>query len=153
MGLKLAGILAVLMMCGGAVFAWYYNDTQERLAILNENNAKLNVAIETSEQAVQSLQQDYVRVSEELTTVNAEFQAAREQNRVLQDKLSRHDIGFLATQKPTLIERTINRATIKAGRCFELLSGADLTENEKNATSANAFNSECPWLWPGASAN
>lgn len=151
--MKLAAVMALLMMAGGGIFAWYYNDTQERMAILNENNAKLNVAIETSEAAVSSLQADYAKISQELTVVNNEFQATREQNRVLQDKLSKHDIGYLAANKPGLVERIINTATDKAGRCFELLSGSELTEKEKNATSANTFNSECPWLWTGTAAD
>ena len=39
MGLKAAGIMFVLLLLAGGGFVWYYNDTQERLAILQENNA------------------------------------------------------------------------------------------------------------------
>jgi hypothetical protein len=57
MGMKLAGAMALLMFVMGGVFYWYYNDTQERLSILNANNAKLEIAVQISEDAVTSLQE------------------------------------------------------------------------------------------------
>ena len=153
MGMKLAGAMALLMFVMGGVFYWYYNDTQERLSILNANNAKLEVAVQISEDAVTSLQESYAKANEELTKVNTEFTAIRQQNRVLSDKLGRHDIGNLAENKPGLVERVINGASIKAGRCFELLSGAPLTDKEKEAENGKSFNSECPWLFDNYSSN
>jgi hypothetical protein len=147
MGMKLAGVMAFLMFVVGGMFYWYYNDTQERMAILNENNAKLEVAIQTSEAAVKQLQIDYKRASEELSKVNEEFANIRRQNQVLADKLSNHDLGNLAQNKPALVERVISGATAKANRCFELLSGATLTDKEREATNGKSFNSECPWLF------
>ena len=49
MGAKLAIVFFFLMAGMGAAGAWYYNDTQERLAILQENNAKLETAVQTNE--------------------------------------------------------------------------------------------------------
>ena len=147
MGMKLAGVMALLTFVMAGAFYWYYNDTQERMAILNENNAKLEVAIQTSEAAVEQLQVDFQRASEELNKVNTEFADIRRQNRTLSDKLGRHDLGNLAENKPGLVERIITGASTKAGRCFELLSGAELTDKEKEAKNGKSFNSECPWLF------
>jgi len=150
MGLKIAGamFLVMLVMTGG--FYWYYNDTQNRMKILTENNAKLDIAVKTSEAAVASLQQDYARANQELTRLNTEFASIRAQNQVLADKLASHDLGVLGANKPALVERVINNASAKAGRCFEILSGAALTQTEKEAKDGKTFNSECPWLWPGS---
>lgn len=139
--------LLVLLLGGSGLFYSYYNDTQARLAELVENNAKLQIAVQTSEAALKSVQEDLKRANEETQKVNAEFQQIRAQNNVLADKLQKHDLGVLGAAKPALVEKIINKASAKAGRCFELLSGAELTEEEKNATSEKAFNSECPWLW------
>ena len=147
MGMKLAGVMALISFVMAGAFYWYYNDTQERMAILNENNAKLEVAVQTSEAAVEALQVDYQRASEELNKVNIEFASIRRQNQVLSDKLGRHDLGNLAENKPGLVERVINGASDKAGRCFELLSGAELTDKEMEAENGKQFNSECPWLF------
>ena len=147
MGFKLAGIMFVLM--GAMAFGGYlyYNDTQARIATLNENNAKLETAVMTSEAAIDALQADYAKMAATNEQLNNEFANIRRQNQVLADKLSKHDLGVLGANKPGLVERVINRASDKAGRCFELLSGAELTESEQNAKSANSFNSECPWLY------
>ena len=149
MGMKIAAAttLMMLMLCGA--FWVYYQDTQERIAILNENNAKLEVAVATSEAAVASMQRDIQKANEELTRVNKEFAAIRAQNNVLADKLAKHDLAVLGSAKPVLVERLVNRGTVNAGRCFELLAGAELTDKEKEAKDGNAFNKECPWLWPG----
>ena len=149
--MKLAAASAAMMLVLCGVFWVYYQDTQERIAILNENNAKLETAVATSEAAVASLQADILKANAELSRVNTEFANIRAQNNVLADKLARHDLAVLGSEKPGLVERLVNRGTINAGRCFELLAGAELTDKEKEATSGDEFNKECPWLWPGPS--
>ena len=147
--MRLAGLLFVVIMVMGGIGYWYYNDTQERIAILQENNAQLNIAVQTNEETISSLQASYAAIQEENTRINAAYAEIRRQNSRLADRLSDIDLGLLAAEKPDSIERAINRGTINAGRCFELLSGAPLTETELNATDGESFNKECPWLWPG----
>lgn len=149
MGLKLAGILLLLMLGMAGIGYWYYNDTQARMAILQENNAKLNTAIQISEQAVASLQQNIMLANEQLKLVNKEFAEIRAQNNVLAEKLAKHDLAVLGAGKPGLVQKLVNRGSENANRCFELLSGAPLTEKEKEAKDGKSFNNECPWLWPG----
>lgn len=151
MGMKLAGIMFLAMLAMAGLGYWYYNDSQARMAILQENNAKLNTAVQISEQAVASLQADIQRANEQLKVVNQEFAAIRAQNNVLADKLAKHDLAVLGSGKPGLVEKLVNRGTANAGRCFELLSGAPLTDKEKEAKDGKSFNNECPWLWPGPS--
>lgn len=139
------------MLAMGGAFYWYYNDTQARMEILHGNNAKLETAVAISEETVSTLQADFRKANEELNRVNTEFAAIRAQNRVLADKLARHDLAVLGAGKPGLVERLVNRGTVNAGRCFELLSGAPLTDKEKEATDGKSFNNECPWLWPSPS--
>ena len=153
MGMKLAGAMAVMMLVLCGAFYWYYNDTQERIAILNENNAKLETAVAISEETISTLQADFARANEEINRINTEFAAIRAQNNVLADKLAKHDLAVLGSGKPSLVERLVNRGTVNAGRCFEILSGAQLTDKEKEATNGEEFNRECPWLWPGATTN
>lgn len=147
--LKVAIAALVLMSIMGGLFYWYYSSSQKTIAELNKSNATLELSVELNEQTIKIMQEDFAKVSNELETVNTEFQDARNQNAELQDRLSKHDIGVLAVGKPKLVERVINNASEKAARCFELLSGAQLTDDERNAVSANGFNSECPWLWQG----
>ena len=54
------------------------------------------------------------------------------------------DIGKIAEKKPGLVEKIINNATERAKRCVEIASGAELTEQEINATKKSEINTECP---------
>ena len=134
-------------MTMGGIGYWYYNDTQATIAVLTENNAKLELAVATNEETIQTMAADFAAANEEIRRVNSEFAAIRQQNNRLASKLADFDLGLLAANKPESIERAVNRGTESAGRCFELLSGAELTEDEKNATSDVAFNKECPWIY------
>lgn len=147
------GVLIALM--SGAAY-YYYSTTQERIAALIANNATLISNVQTitnandqNIQTIDDLQNSYQQVQEDYSRVQSEFQVIRMQNTELRERLGRHELDALAAAKPILVERRINNASDNAIRCFELLSGAPLTENERNATSERTFNSECPYLWPG----
>ena len=147
MGAKLAIVMFMLLLGAGGIGYWYYNDTQERMAILQENNAKLNTAVELNEQTISSLEQDYEKASSELASLNEAYTAIRRQNQQLADKLQEIDLTAAAIANAEGIERAVNRGTENAGRCFELLSGAELNEKERTAQNGIAFNKECPWLY------
>ena len=147
--MRLAGILLIVIAVMGGIGYWYYTDTQARMAILQENNAKLETATQLQEEAIESLQADYARVNTELTSINQAYIQIRRQNDVLAEKLEKIDLTAAAISNPEGIETAVNRGTENAGRCFEILSGSPLTEEEKNAENEIAFNKECPWLWPG----
>ena len=145
--MRLAGILLVVILVMGGIGYWYYTDTQARMAILQDNNAKLNIAVETNEAALESLQADYATAQNEISSLNAAYTSIRRQNQVLADKLQEIDLTAAAIANAESIERAVNRGTENAGRCFELLSGAELNEKERNAQNDIAFNKECPWLY------
>jgi uncharacterized membrane-anchored protein YhcB (DUF1043 family) len=145
------GIL-IAMMSGAAYY--YYSTTQTRIAqliensvVLKENNKQLVTANEQNIQTIDDLQASYQKVQEQFTQVQSEFQVIRMQNRELRERLGRHELDALAAARPELVERTINRASERALRCFELLSGSPLTEQERNARNEREFNAECPWLY------
>lgn len=148
--IKLLLIVFVISAAGAGYM--YVSNLQKNLMIAQANAAKLETAVELNEQTITSLKADYEKINKELTRINNEFAETRRQNSVLRDKLANVDLGMLAQTKPDSIERAINRGTANAGRCFELLSGAPLTDQEKEATDGKTFNKECPWLWPGADA-
>jgi FtsZ-binding cell division protein ZapB len=54
----------------------YYKDTQQRIAILTENNAKLEVAIKISEDSVELLQNDIAKNAELNRELQKELQIA-----------------------------------------------------------------------------
>jgi hypothetical protein len=145
--LKVAGIMGIILAVVLGGFYWYYQSSQATIAQLNKDNATLSASLAIQTQTINSLQENNRLANEQIRITNNSLSEARQQNRQLVDRLGRHEIGALAVSKPVLVERTINNATAQANRCFELLTGAELTEREKNATTPREFNSECPWLF------
>ena len=112
MGFKLALMMLVIMGVLGGLGYWYYQDTQERMAILNENNAKLEQAAATQTAAIEKLEEDVAAAAEVQKETEEKFKVAREQVSNLQNKfnktsalLGKRDIGTLGLAKPSSIAR------------------------------------------------
>ena len=150
MGAKLALVMFVLMCAMGGGAYWYYNDTQERIAILTENNVKLETAVETNEQALAAQTAAFQSMQKENAKLQAEWTEINNRNRSLENRLSRHDIGASGVAKPSLTEKVLNNATKNAQRCLEIFSGSKLTEEELSATKPSEINNEC---WRTANPN
>jgi septal ring factor EnvC (AmiA/AmiB activator) len=123
------------------------NSLSADIAKLQSNLSTTISANETNLQTIDRLQSDYERVRADFFEAQREIRVSRDNNRRLAERLSRHEIGILAEQRPVLVESAINNASENVARCFELLSGATLNERERNATNERDFNAECPWLW------
>ena len=111
MGLKLAFVSAAMMLVLCGVFYWYYNDTQERIAILNANNAKLETAVQISESSIATLQNDAIRNAELNVQLQQELQQAEKYGDELRATLQKHNLTALARKRPGLIENRMQDAT------------------------------------------
>ena len=135
------GVAVATMVAG---FYWYYQDSQKRIMDLMANQAKLETAVAIQEATIKQQQEDMAKQAATLEKVNDAFAKAQADKQNLTDKLMKHDLGKLAEKKPGLVEEKINRGTDNVGRCFEILSGAPLTDAERNATKKSEINNECP---------
>tara|TARA_B100002019_G_scaffold290815_1_gene309382 strand:- start:15325 stop:15822 length:498 start_codon:yes stop_codon:yes gene_type:complete len=150
MGLKLAAVMFIIMLAGGTAGAWYYKDTQERIKILTENNAKLETAVQTNEAALEAQKTAFLSMQAENEKLQTQFKEINDRNKSLENKLSRHDIGAAGIARTTLTEKRLNNGTANAQRCMEIFSGAELTEKELAATKPSEINPEC---WRTANPN
>ena len=146
--------LGIIILAMGGAGAWYYDTTQTKIETLTQYNAQLEANVEQMEAVNQKnidtiarMESDIKRQAEQFQEVQQNLAQIRAQNNELKTRLGKHDIGALAEAKPALVERVVNTASAKAFRCFELESGAPLTETERSATNGKAFNSECPWIY------
>ena len=89
----------------------YYKDTQQRIATLTENNAKLEVAVQISEDSVELLQDDIAKNAELNRELQKELQLAEKYGDQLRSTLRKHNLTHLANKKPGLIERKMQNAT------------------------------------------
>jgi FtsZ-binding cell division protein ZapB len=113
MGFKLASALAAVLVTVIGLGYWYYNSSQATIATLRENNAQLEVAVQTAEDSVQMLQDDIVRLGQLNTQLQTDLQKAEQYGDELRNTLQRHNLTHLASKKPGLIEQRMQGATNK----------------------------------------
>jgi|TARA_B110000211_G_scaffold116550_1_gene134981 hypothetical protein len=108
----------------------YYKDTQERIATLTANNAKLETAVQISEDSVALLQNDIVKNAELNSKLQNKLQIAEGYGDQLRATLQKHNLTHLANKKPGLIERKMQNAT---NRLWDDL--ADITNPSRGVQS------------------
>ena len=143
---KIKIYLIIFAVVGAGAFgAWkYYTYTQNQIRIFAENAAVAKQAQAQTQAALAQTQQDLAQVREQFNVVNDKFNAAEQRVDNLERKLSESDINYLASQRPGLVEKVIDKATVNVLRCLEIASGSPLTEEEINATKRSQINGECP---------
>jgi len=139
--IKLAGVILLASAIGAAY--WYFNWSQAEIARLRGNAIKLELAIAQSEAAIKALKESEKQVLIRSEVVNTQFQAARTETTVLKKKLAKHDLGYLASQKPRLVKKIINKGSHDVSRCMEIMSGSPLTQDELLANRKSQINSSC----------
>jgi len=111
MGAKLAAVMFILMIAMAGAGSWYYKQTQARIATLTENNAKLEVAVQTSEASV-SLLEEQAEVNAALNLeLQQKLQKSEEYGDELRNTLQKHNLTNLADKRPGSIERKMQNAT------------------------------------------
>jgi hypothetical protein len=124
--LKIYLLIIVLGLVGGSVYGayYYYLDSQERIRVLTENTAKLEVAKEIQDNTINAMIED----RQKFTALNKELQANLDKANVYKDvligKLRKHNLAKLSLRKPGLVEKKINNGTKKLFRSLEAISGA-----------------------------
>lgn len=108
-------VLAVLGSVGyGAV--WYYNDTQQRIATLRENNAKLEIAVETAEQSMNTMRDEMARNQELMNELSVKLQKAEQYGDDLRNKLRQLDLVQDALKDAMELQGRMNGATANLWR-------------------------------------
>lgn len=111
MGMKLSMLLGAIIVSMGIAFSWYYKDTQNRMNVLRENAARLEVAVRANEEALEQTQADAARNAELNLELQERLQVSERYGDELRETLQRHDLTRLALQRPGLIEQRMNDAT------------------------------------------
>jgi predicted negative regulator of RcsB-dependent stress response len=142
---KIKMLLILTVVIGAVGFgAWkYYQYTQEQIRIYAVNAATAELAQQQAEAAVESLKRDMVEIQAQFTKVTSQFEVAQGRVDALENKLSEHEIGNLAQKKPKLIEKIVDKGTKDVLRCYEILTGSPLTEDEIAVTKKSKANTTC----------
>ena len=118
--LKLYIALIIIGLLGSFGYGayWYYNDTQQRIATLRENNAQLEVAVQTANESLETIQADVAKMADLNNQLQADLQKAEAYGDELRGKLSRMNLVVEALKDATILEGKMNGATAKLWRGF-----------------------------------
>jgi len=119
--LAVAGIVGMLVF--GAVSE--YRDMKERIAVLRENNAKLELVAESNALALEEATQFATQMEEQNLELQANLQQAEVYKDSLIEKFRDHDLTRLSLKRPGMIQLRINNATKKVFDDIESLTTID----------------------------
>jgi chromosome segregation ATPase len=115
-------------------------------AILKENAIKLESAVAEQQTLIENQKKDFAEILAANQKMNELVTALKNDLDNLDKRFNKgkRDVGKLAIERTKVIEKILNKGSVNAKRCVEIASGAELTENERNATKKSEINPECP---------
>lgn len=118
--LKVYALVIILAILGGVGYAakYYYDTTQNTIKVLRENNAQLEVAVDTAQASVETLQGDIVKMATLNQSLQQDLQKAEAYSDELRGKLSRLDLVVEALKDSKILEGKMNGATANLWRDF-----------------------------------
>ena len=125
--LKVYALIVIVGIFGTFAYGakYYYDSTQATIATLRENNAQLEVAVQTSEASIQALQENMQKFQELNNQLQQDLQAAEAYGDELQGKLNRMDLVQDALRDAKTLEGKMNGATAKLWRGIIEDTGGD----------------------------
>ena len=138
------GILASAVIGAGVYVMKLRSDN----AILKANAVKMEEAISDQQELITQQKNDFKEIMAANQKMNELVGNLKKDLEDLDKRFNKNnrDFGKLALEKTGAIERIINKGSVAAARCIEIASGAELTEEEKNATKKSEINRECPGI-------
>lgn len=124
MALRLYVAIFIFTAVTGLVYGAksYYDSTQATIAQLRENNVKLELANETSQNTINRMVTDQAAMQDNIMALEEDLKAAEAYKDELIGKLQKHDLSMLSLRKPGLIEKRINDGTKGVFDALEELS-------------------------------
>ena len=138
------GIIASALIGAGVYVMKLRSDN----AILKANQVKLEEAVSSQKELIAKQQADFKEILAANQKMNELVGVLKKDLDDLDNRFNKdgRDFGKIAIEKTDAINRIINKGSDNATRCIEISSGADLTEEERNATKKSEINRECPGI-------
>ena len=121
---KVYGLLIVMGLLAGAGYGayYYYNDTQQRLAVLRDSNAKLEVANQQNQETIKAMTDNFEKQSKLNKELSSKLIDAEKYGNTLRKKLSKIDLTAASLNKPEETQQRINDASQKVLDMFESIT-------------------------------
>ena len=103
-------MIIVVGLIGGVVYGgyYYYKDTQQRLSTLQQNNAKLEVAVKSKDEALNFMTSNFEKQSKLNKELSGKLADAEKENTVIRDKLAKSNLIEDSIANPKVMEQKIN---------------------------------------------
>mgnify|MGYP001271182473 FL=1 len=113
--LKVYIFLLIVGIMGGVGYGgyMYYIDTQERLGVLRENNAKLVVANDAKDATIKQMLETQNKAAELNQALTVRLQKSEEYSDGLRSKFAKINILRMALDEPYILEGKINNAVTR----------------------------------------
>ena len=113
--LKVYIFLLIMGIMGGVGYGgyMYYIDTQERLGVLRENNAKLVVANDAKDATIKQMLETQNKAAELNQALTVRLQKSEEYSDGLRSKFAKINILRMALDEPYILEGKINNAVTR----------------------------------------
>jgi hypothetical protein len=111
---KIAIVEFLLMLAMGAAGVSYFRYTEQQIATLHENNAKLETAVNTQQETIKAQKQAAQEQSQQMVLLQQNVAEAESRRRDMETKLREKDIAAMARANAADLEIRMNRATIKS---------------------------------------
>ena len=108
-------LIFILAILGGIGYGAYYiyNDTMQRMALLRDNNAKLEVAVKAKDSTIKSLKENMEKQIKLTKDLNNKLTIAEENNKKISNLLAKTDIIKNSLADPVGQEKRINEQVNK----------------------------------------
>ena len=104
---KIVLMILPFVLAGGGYF--YINNLKDNIELLEANQAVMESAVASKDAEITRLQENVEEIRETSKRVIEERERLAGEVDVLRNKLKEHDLGYLAENKPGLVERIINK--------------------------------------------
>ena len=113
--LRIYVLIFVIGMIGviGYGAKYYYDTTQNKIAVLTKNNATLKVAVETSEKSIGELKANITKMANLNKALQQDLQKAEAYRDELRSKLSKLNLVVEALKDSKVLEGKMNGASYK----------------------------------------
>ena len=141
-------VMVGLLITGIAGAGVYVMKLRSDNAILKANQVKLEEAVSSQKELIAKQQKDFKEILAANQKMNELVGVLKKDLDDLDNRFNKdgRDFGKIAIEKTDAINRIINKGSDNASRCIEIASGAELTEEERNATKKSEINRECPGI-------
>jgi hypothetical protein len=106
-------IMGAIMITMAGIGYFYYKDTQATIGTLRSNLATAEVAVDLAQAEIKTLNENQVKQAKLIGELNQKIHLASADIDALRKMFRKHDLSNLALKKSQLVEKIINKATMK----------------------------------------